>query len=75
MRRHSWAMTTSLRNMKSPTVIDLICTSTASLKPRWRKPERCSADSRSVLDGMVPVFTHAPPSSGSRSTMATRLPK
>ena len=75
MRRHSCASTISLRYMKSPTVTDFICTSTASLKPRWRNPERCSADSRRVLDGMVPVFTHAPPSSGSRSMSATRLPK
>src|SRR5438105_4324088 len=75
MRFHSCATTSSLRYMKSRTVIDFIFTSKASEKPRCRNPERCSADSRSVFDGIVPVLTLAPPRTGSRSTMATRLPK
>src|SRR5207302_2684556 len=43
--------------------------------PSKTLPERCSADSRSVFEGMVPVLTLAPPRTGSRSMMATRLPK
>jgi len=41
---------------------------------RSRKPDRCSAASRSVLDGMVPVLMHTPPTTDLRSAMATRLP-
>src|SRR3954453_17203296 len=76
MRRHSRSTTTSLRYMKSRIVTSpLIVRSTASRKPRWRKPERCSADSRSVFDGIVPVLTDAPPRTTSRSISATLLPK
>src|SRR5437588_6549257 len=76
MRRHSRSTTTSLRYMKSLTVTSpLMVRSTASRKPRWRKPERCSADSRRVLEGMVPVLTEAPPRTTSRSIRATLLPK
>jgi len=42
--------------------------------PRSRNPERWSTASRKVLDGIVPVFTHTPPTARERSTTAARLP-
>src|SRR5271154_1184058 len=43
--------------------------------PRCFKPEKYSADSRSVLLGTVPVLMQLPPINSARSIIATRLPK
>ena len=39
---------------------------------RWSRPVRYKMASRSVLDGIVPVFRHTPPIMSLRSTIATR---
>ena len=43
--------------------------------PRWRKPEKYSAVSRSVFEVTVPVLRPAPRRYGARSTRTTCLPK
>jgi len=67
-------VTTSRRPMSCGTV-----TAPESLNstPKADRPRACataSAVSRSALEGMVPVFTQAPPGTASFSTIATFLP-
>ncbi len=72
----SFWITRFLRASSSATVIcsRLSPRSTPS-SPRWLKPERCSAVSRSVFEGSVPVLMPAPPMSFRRSISATFFPR
>ena len=72
MSSSRWTTSRS-RYMKSATVTSSV---TSVWKPwrRWRViPRKKSALSRSVFDGIVPQFTRAPPTTGARSTRATRF--
>ncbi len=73
-RAISFSITTFLRARSWMTVIcSRVRPRSTPSRPRCAKPERCSADSRSVFEGSVPVLMPAPPMSFRRSISATRF--
>ena len=75
IRSSSSRRTASFRSRSRVTVISGSRSTSRPSRFRCRWPDRSRAVSRRVFEGSVPVWTAVPPGSGSRSTIATRLPK
>ncbi len=75
MSCQAFSLTWRSRCMKSATDSSDCTWNSTPYMPLRRSPDSRTADSRSVLDGMVPVLTAAPPGLGARSIRQTFFPK